>query len=206
MDAEPGPQPNTKERIRDLEAGDTLFRQGDPATAFFRLITGEIRLIQHTENGAGVVLHIARPGETFAEAALFADTYHCDAVARVASRVAATHKPDLLHAVHRDPAAMLKLARVLAGQVRDLRTRLEIRNIRRADERLLAWLRLRASGNPPVVELARTWTQIADEIGLTREAVYRALSAIRGTGRISIEEGRVRRVQDRGCQIEGRKK
>jgi CRP-like cAMP-binding protein len=178
---------------RRLEAGEALFRQGDPAAAIFRLQSGRVRLLRHTEDGASVVMHIARPGETFAEAALFVGSYHCDAIADVPSSVSVMRKRDLLRTMRDDPAELLALARVLAGQVRDLRARLEIRNIRAADERLLAWLRLKARGNPPCVELEGPWTQVADEIGLTREATYRALAAMRRVGRIRIE-GRVVRL------------
>jgi CRP/FNR family transcriptional regulator, dissimilatory nitrate respiration regulator len=97
-------------------------------------------------------------------------------------------KRDLLRDVRRDASEMLELARVMAGQVRDLRARQEIRNIRAADQRLLAWLRLRARGNPPSLALDRIWTQVAEEIGLTREAIYRALPAMRRTARIRTEE------------------
>ena len=100
-------------------------------------------------------------------------------------------KLDLLHNARRDASEVLELARVLAGQVRDLRARLEIRDIRAADQRLLAWLRLKARGNPPGVELDCTWTQVADEIGLTREATYRALSVMRRDARIRIDGRRV---------------
>ena len=140
-----------------------------------------------------MVMHVARPGETFAEAALFVDAYHCDAIAQVTSSVSVIRKRDLLRDMRRDPTEVLELARVLAGQVRDLRARLEIRNIRAADERLLAWLRLKARGNPSCVELDCTWTHVAEEVGLTREAIYRALSAMRRTGRITTE-GRVVRL------------
>jgi CRP-like cAMP-binding protein len=192
MNADPGQQPNARARLRRLEASEVLFRQGDPAAAIFRLESGRVHLLRHTEDGASVVMHVARPGETFAEAALFADVYHCDAIAQAPSRVTVIRKRDLLRDVQRDAAEVLKLARVMAGQVRDLRARLEIRNIRAADQRLLAWLRLKARGNPPSVELDRTWIQVAEEIGLTREATYRALSAMRRAGRIRIEGRQVR--------------
>ena len=187
MDADPERRPSRKDQVRLLEAGQALFRQGDAATAIFRLESGRINLLRHTEDGASVVIHVARPGETFAEAALFSDAYHCDAIAQASSCVVVMRKQDMLSDAQRDPQVLLRLARVLAGQVRELRARLEIRNIRAADQRLLAWLRLKASGNPPCVELDRTWTQIADEIGLTREAAYRALSKMRQAGRIKIE-------------------
>jgi CRP-like cAMP-binding protein len=145
-------------------------------------------------------MHVARPGETFAEAALFADAYHCDAIAQAPSQVTVIGKRDLLRDVRRDASKVLELARAMAGQVRDLRARLEIRNIRSADQRLLAWLRLRARGNPPSLELDRTWTQVAEEIGLTREATYRALSAMRRTGRIRME-GPIVRIAETAAEI-----
>ena len=149
-----GDQSDAKEHLRHLEAGEALFRQGDPALAIFRLQSGQVRLLRHTEDGSSVVMHVARPGETFAEAALFADAYHCDAIAQAPSRVAVIDKRDLLQDVGRDASEVLDLAHAMAGQVRDLRARLEVRNIRATDQRLLAWLRLKARGNPP----ALNWT------------------------------------------------
>lgn len=178
-------------RLREFGGGDVLFRQGDPVTALYRLEAGRLRLVRHLEDGTTVILHVARPGETFAEASAFADAYHCDAVAEVPSRVVAVAKGEFLSALAGNPAKSLRFARLLAGQVRDLRARLELRNIHSAPERLLAWLRLRASGGPPAVCVDRTWTDVAAEVGLTREAVYRALAALERDGRITRREGTV---------------
>jgi CRP-like cAMP-binding protein len=200
MNADAGHRLDANEHFRHLEAGEALFRQGDAAVAIFRLESGQVRLLRHTEDGSSVVMHVARPGETFAEAALFADAYHCDAIAQAPSQVTVIGKRDLLRDVRRDASKVLELARAMAGQVRDLRARLEIRNIRSADQRLLAWLRLRARGNPPSLELDRRWTQVAEEIGLTREATYRALSAMRRTGRIRME-GPIVRIAETAAEI-----
>lgn len=176
----------TADRVRQRELADdeVLFRQDDPVTALYRLETGRIRLVRHLEDGTTVIVHTARSGETFAEASAFADAYHCDAVAEVASRVAAVPKSEFLAALVRDPETSLRLARLLAGQVRDLRSRLEIRNIRSAPERLMAWLRLRAAGCPPTAVLEQIWSDVAAEVGLTREIVYRALAALEQDGSI----------------------
>ncbi len=70
MNAAAGDRPDAKEHFRHLEASEALFRQGDPAVAIFRLQSGRVRLLRQTEDGSSVVMHVARPGETFAEAAL----------------------------------------------------------------------------------------------------------------------------------------
>jgi CRP-like cAMP-binding protein len=147
--------------------------------------------VRHLEDGTTVILHSARSGETFAEASAFAEAYHCDAVAEVASRVAAVPKSEFLAALARDPEASFRFARLLADQVRDLRSRLEIRNIRSAPERLMAWLRLRAAGRPPTAVLGQTWSDVAAEVGLSREAVYRALAALEQDGSIVRTTGAV---------------
>jgi CRP-like cAMP-binding protein len=183
-DVWPGVPGLKKARIRPLDSGEVLFRQGDPVVTLYRVRTGRIRLVRNLEDGAFVVLHVARPGETFAEASAFADAYHCDAVAEVASEVASLPRADFLAALGSDPDAVLSFARLLAAQVRDLRARAELRGIRAAPARVMAWLRMRASGNPPVVVTNRTWTEIATELGLTREAVYRALAILERDGRI----------------------
>src|SRR4051794_24985625 len=91
-------------RVRRLEAGEALFRQGEPVTALHRLRGGRVRLVRCLEDGTAVVLHEARSGETFAEASAFAAAYHCDAVADVPSEVECAPKADFLAALASDGA------------------------------------------------------------------------------------------------------
>jgi CRP-like cAMP-binding protein len=170
-------------------SGEALFRQGDPVAALYRLRGGRIRLARCLEDGVAVVLHVARAGETFAEASAFADAYHCDAVAEVPSDIEWVAKSDFLAALASNSAAGVAFTRLMAAQVRELRARAELRSIRSAPERVLAWLRMRASGNLPKVVLGQTWTEVAAEIGLTREAVYRAVAKLERDGSIIRGEG-----------------
>ena len=124
----------------------SVLRQGDATVAVFAVRTGRVRLVRHLEDGSTVALHAAQADETFAEAALFADAYHCDPVAEIVSEVTAVPKADLLVALAADPQACLAFTRALASHVRDLRARLELRNVRAAPERVLCWLRLHATG------------------------------------------------------------
>lgn len=177
---------------RALEAGELVFRQGSEASSLYRVRTGRVRLIRHLQDGSSVVLHVARADSTFAEAALFSSAYHCDAVAEVPTVVAVIPKADLLAGLCTTPSGCLDLARALAGQVRELRAHLEIRNIRSAPERLLAWLRLTARGDPPVVEIDRPWIEIAAEIGLTHETIYRSLAELERAGKLARKGRRVK--------------
>ena len=167
--------------VRSLEAGAALFRQGDKATAIFAVESGRMRLVRHTASQHPIVLHTAREGELFAEAALFADAYHCDAVAVSASRVRAVPKRPLLAAFRNNPDVAERFMAVLAHQIHVLRARLEERNIRSARERLLHRLALMADR---ALALEGTAMELAAELGLTHEALYRTLAALEKEGLI----------------------
>src|SRR5271166_1813686 len=89
---------------RTLADGEYLFEQGDPASAIYKIESGRLRLIRRTLDDHLVVLHTARAGELFAEAALFSEVYHCDAVAAVPSRIRAYPKAALIAALRSEPA------------------------------------------------------------------------------------------------------
>jgi CRP-like cAMP-binding protein len=177
-----------------LAKGEFLFRQQQPATAIFAVVSGRIRLFRDLPDGSSVILHVARSGETFAEASLFAEHYHCHAQADLDTTVMRINALHLLSAISTNNELGMQFSRILAAQVREMRTMLSLRDIRSADERLLAWLRLKAKGEQMRVIIDRPWTGVSEELGLTREAVYRALAHLQQQGFIE-RHGRQDRVQ-----------
>ena len=171
--------------VRVLDAGDVLFRRGDRANAIFEVDQGRLRLVRHTIDNRPVTLHTARAGELFAEAALFADRYHCDAVAASAARVRVHPKRALLAAFRGDPALGERFMATLAHQIHALRSQLEVRNIRSARERVLSHLVLAADAGSRRVRLDGTLMDLAGEIGLSHEALYRTLAALEAEGIIA---------------------
>jgi CRP-like cAMP-binding protein len=171
-------------RHRDLAAGAALFRQGDPAVAVYVIETGRLAMVRHTAEGRRVTLFTAGPGESFAEAALFSEVYHCDAVADVATRVTIVPKAELRALLKRRGLASDRLMARLAHQVQALRARLELRNVRSARDRVWQALIVAAEPGSRTVKPERPLNTMADEIGLTQEALYRALAALEAAGRI----------------------
>jgi len=171
-----------RSRVRELDAGEALFRQTDRAVAIFEVERGRLRLIRNTVAGHPVVLHTARPGELLAEAALFASAYRCDAIAATAACVRAYPKRELLAAFRGDPALAERFMAVLAHQIHSLRARLEERNIRSARERVLHHIALHAGADGRTMPVEGTLTGVAAEIGLTPEALYRTLAELQKEG------------------------
>jgi CRP-like cAMP-binding protein len=170
--------------LRDLEAGETLFRHGDRTFAIFEVESGRVRLVRHSSEEHDVVLHTALAGQLFAEAALFSSAYQCDAVAAVASRVRCYPKRDLMSAFRKDPRLSERFMELLAHQVHALRARLEERNIRSARDRVVHHLAAAAGPDGRTVPMDGTLMDLAAEIGLSHEALYRALATLEKEGRI----------------------
>ncbi|MDO8908281.1 MAG: Crp/Fnr family transcriptional regulator [Pseudohongiella sp.] len=163
---------------KTLQAGEHLFRQHQPVHAIFGVKSGRVRLYRDLADGSSVTLHVARTGTAFAEATLFAERYHCHAIAEINSIVVTLDSAEVLRAMSLNPDLAINLSRQLAAQVRDMRALLSLRDIRSADERLLAWLRQRANSQTLTIYLDRTWTGISEELGLSKEAVYRSLAKL----------------------------
>jgi CRP-like cAMP-binding protein len=163
---------------RELIEGEPLFRQGDPASAIFDVVTGRLRLVRRTVDDHLVALYTARPGDLLAEAALFSDVYRCDAVAATASRVHVYPKRALLSAFRENPSLFEAFAARLAHQLWALRAQLELRNIRSARQRLLQYLLLSAGADGRTIAVEGHLQDLAADLGLTREAFYRALAAL----------------------------
>lgn len=172
-------------RIRSLKAGEMLFRQGDAAAAIYCVETGRLRLVRHTACGTAVTVHTARAGESFAEPSLFSDAYHCNCVADVASRVAVFPKDALLRVMEQDVRLALRMMARLSRLVQSLRTKVEHRNIRSAKERVLRALMLQAPAGGGWFEIDGTLKDMASEVGLTHEALYRALHDLEEDRRIA---------------------
>lgn len=169
---------------RKLKAGEPLFRLGDRTAGLCEVIAGRVRLARLDRSGHEIVLHVAGPGETLAEASLFSPHYHCDAIASTDAIVRVYPRREVLAAFEDNPKAAKAFTETLAQQVMSLRTRIEQRNIRSARERVRHFLALNAGADGRTVTLRGTLKDLAAEIGLTHEALYRTLAALERAGEI----------------------
>lgn len=166
---------------RDYEAGAPIFKQGDAAWHVYAVETGQVRLERCTLEGRRVLMYVAAPGESFAEAALLHDVFHCDAIAARPSRIVVFPKNPVLEGLRSDPGKAEQVILLLASQVRDLRARLQLRNILSAGDRVMHYL-LQEAAEDGVVRLRTALKDIAAELGLARETLYRELARLEDEG------------------------
>ena len=184
---------------RKLKAGEPLFHLGDKTSGLYEVVSGRVRMTRVDRTGHETVLYESGAGETFAEASLFSPAYHCDAIASTDAVVRVYPKSAVLDAFAKDPKAVQAFTATLAHQVMGLRTRLEQRNIRSARERLRHYLALNVGADGRTVTLRGTVKDLAAELGLTHEALYRTLAALERAGAIRRSKGKIvlRRGQGR---------
>lgn len=157
-------------RRRDISAGHVLFTRGSPVRAMYRVVEGLVELVRHGEDGATLVLQRAVPGAVVAEASLFSASYHCDAVARRDSVVESATVVDFRTKL-RNPAFAEGWMAHLSREVQATRTRAEILSLKTVAERLSAWLDVNSSD-----PIERRWIDVAAEIAVSPEALYRELA------------------------------
>ena len=169
--------------MRKLARGEPLFRQGEPATAVFLIARGRLRMVRHLASGDRIAIHTGRTGELFAEGSLFSGVYRCDAIAAEPTRVRVCGKAEMLAAINDSSSSMLALLEQITRSLHHARAMRELRNIRSADDRVLQHLYLSASKNGTVV-FDRPLLEVAEDLGLTHEAYYRALATLVRAGAI----------------------
>ena len=176
---------------RSLARNEALFRQGEKVTAIYFVEAGRLRLERQTFDGRSLVVGTTSSGKFFVEAALFADTFHCDAVATEPSQVRVYPKAAVLDALRADPANAMSFLSLVAHQVIELRHRIEIMKVRSAKERVMLYLDLNAGPDGRTVDLRSQLQGIAGELGLTREVFYRTLASLEQAGAIERNDARI---------------
>ena len=152
-------------------AGASVFHLNDHVRLVHFVRRGTIHLVRHQDNGAALILQRARAGSILAEASVYSERYHCDARAESAAVTWAAPQKDLRRLLEAKPEASQAWARYLTYEVQRARLHAEILSLKTVGARLRAWIiwngALPGKGQ---------WRRIADEIGVSPEALYREIA------------------------------
>jgi CRP/FNR family transcriptional regulator, dissimilatory nitrate respiration regulator len=166
---------------------ETLFRTGDPVSRVMLVLSGEVRLVRLDRNGREVILQRSRGG-FIAEASLDQSNYHCDAVAAIQSAVVVFPVKAFTACLDENLLFRNAWQALLAREVRKLRSQCERLSLPNAAERIAHYIESEGSeGVFILLQLRKTW---AMELGLTHEALYRALRRMQDDGTLFIAGNR----------------
>jgi len=175
-----------------LATGEYLFREGEITRGFYIVQQGAINV--HRVNAAGKeqVIHIFRPGESFAEAALATERgYPADARAVEASQIVMVQKDGILALIKRQPEFALRMLASMSGHLRVLVGQLEDLTLKDVETRLANWLLKRCppphQSTPVKIKLGTTKRTLAAELGTVSETFSRTLAKFRDQSLILVE-------------------
>lgn len=172
---------------RSYERGEIVFHEGEPSAALFVVLAGQVKLVRYSPKGREMLLHLVHPGQTFAEAALFAgDTYPATAEVVDPARVWVLPRAALYGLLKASPELALAMLGSVSTWTRRLAGKLELLTQRRVEERLALYLLARAGTDemPPghTIALEQPRNLIAAQLGTGPEVLSRTFRRLEDDG------------------------
>lgn len=147
------------------------------------VLSGEVHLVRQSLAGNSVVLQRTHQG-FLAEASLDQAAYHCDAVAVRPAKLLLVPRKHFSEALGNERFRSQWITH-LARELRRIRAQSERMSLKTAQERIVHYLE--TEGNGGAITLTQSKKDWAAELGLTHEAIYRALARMERSGQISID-------------------
>jgi CRP/FNR family transcriptional regulator, dissimilatory nitrate respiration regulator len=179
-------------RSHVLDKGERLFDQGQAATRFYVLRSGQVKLFRLSAEGGEKIFEIVRPGGTFGEAIMFleAKVFPVGVEALEPSEVLSFDNTSFLGLLRESPDTAFRL---MAGMSQRLHARLiEIDNLclHNATFRLVTYLLQQVpqqTSEASHLHLTIPKGVIALQLSIQRETFSRILARLREQGLIEVE-------------------
>lgn len=176
---------------KHLAKGEYLFREGGRSEGFYIVQRGAINVHRVNATGKEQVIHVFRPVESFAEAALATEGgYPADGRATEDSTVLLIPKTDFIELLRGRPQLALRMLGSMSQHLRVLVGLLDDLTLKDMETRLANWL-LKRCRRPltkvaQTIQLDRTKRVLAAEMGTTSETLSRTLAKFRDEGLLTV--------------------
>jgi CRP/FNR family transcriptional regulator len=181
---------------RKVSRGEMLFYEGDPAHAFFIVASGKVKVFKLSPEGKEQILMIAQPGDSIAEAALFAGgTFPASAQTMDDSELLVINREKFVALLGRDPDLAVNLIARLSGLLRQMTRLVEGLSLTDVTTRLAHYL---GSQRDPdtgeqltEITLPEKKTVLASQLGTIPETLSRSLAKLVKDKVIAVEGPRI---------------
>ena len=161
-----------------FEKGDYLFHQGEKPEYMFFIVSGEAVLTRMSSHGEPTTLQRCKGG-FLSEASLLTDAYHCDAIVTNSGQAITLPIKSLRDALT-DSKFSIKWVQLLSKEIMRLRTQSERLGLKDIRSKLIHLIE--TEGKQGVLTLQSDFKSMASEIGVTHEALYRAIASLEKEG------------------------
>ncbi len=170
----------------------TVFHEGDPATHYFKVIAGAVRIYKLLFDGRRQIIGFPLTGDFFGWSAGDSHAHTAEAISDVTVLRIPRKRLEALVEAH--PKLGMRLLGMAHSEICAAQDQMLLLGRKTAEERIASFLvtmseRAASHGEAPnPVVLSMTRGEIADYLGLSAEAVSRGLSALKREGLIAIRE------------------
>jgi CRP-like cAMP-binding protein len=188
--------------VRAFPRGASLFIQGDPATRFFVVLDGWVRLTRHTPDGNEMTVALFGKGDSIAEAAILqSGRFPVNGQVVEPSRLLVIPADSFLARLRESTELCLNMMAAMARRLHGFLQQLEQVSTRSTTERVaLFLLRLaRQETGACTIELPLDKSFIAARLGMQPETLSRAFAKLRQHG-VEVNGGTVTIADMRGLR------
>lgn len=181
---------------RKAARGEMLFYEGDTAHSFFIVGSGKVKVFKLSPEGKEQILMIAQPGDSVAEAALFAGgAYPASAQSMENSELLAINREKFVALLGRNPDLAVNLIARLSGLLRQMTRLVEGLSLTDVTTRLAHYLNSQrdpATGKQLTeIILPEKKTVLAAQLGTIPETLSRSLAKLVRDGVIAVDGPRI---------------
>lgn len=178
--------------VREVGAGDVLYRDGDECTHLPLVIAGELLLTKHAENGRAITLYRVAGGESCILSALSilnAEPFPAEAISKNTSTLLLVPAEVLRDLISHDDRWRDLVFSTYHRRLSGLIALIEEVVFRKLDVRLAELLLARTGGESEA--LIATHQELAEELGSSREVVSRLLKEWERQDILSLRRGHI---------------
>lgn len=169
----------------NLDVHDIVFRQGEPAAAFFIIVAGWVKLYRITVAGDEAVIHIVTKGDSFAEAVAFTGhAYPATAEAVSEARVVRIPAEHVVNCIRQTPEIALAMIASTSQHLHHLVQQVEQLKAQTGVQRVAEFLASLCEAKRGTCSIALPYDKvlIAGRLGLKPESLSRAFARLRSVG------------------------
>lgn len=177
---------------------DVVFREGDPATHFYSVLSGYVRLFRQSSEGREADIRVCGPGDSFGDDLIFAgDTYEYHAQAADKAMLARYDLNKVRNIAETDGGMLARaIASSLSGELQETLECVANDRLNTAVQRVAYYLLEQCEGQdaPASFRLAFQKSLLAGKLGLAPEALSRAFATLKDLG-VQVH-GRIIEIED----------
>jgi CRP-like cAMP-binding protein len=180
-------------RLYRLNKGEILFFEGDEAHGFYILLEGRVRVYKASPDGKEQILHQIKPGQIFAEVAIFqGGRFPANCAASENSAVAFFPKRDFISLIEDSPQISLKIIASMAGFLREFTEMVENLALKEVPARIAGHLlTLADKAQKDVVTLDMSKAELAKKLGTLSETLSRGFRKLSDLNIIEVDKNSI---------------